>query len=153
MQIVTRFTLTCILIWWVTGTDSICDLISFLTFLVKKCCTESWSPGQQSGPSPAGGKASAEGEVDFRVLIFSPGAKRHYDGRTVILSAILDRLFSHCMGSFVGIMALIDKVTDLLTIHHEVDSVCGEDQEAVISMVQLDPLCFWLGYHSAGFEI
>jgi hypothetical protein len=44
-------------------------------------------------------------------------------------------LFSHCMGCFIRIMALIDKVTNLLTIHHEVNSICGEDQEAVISVM------------------
>lgn len=44
-------------------------------------------------------------------------------------------LFSHCMGCFIGIVALIDKVTNLLTVHHEVNSICSEDQEAVISMM------------------
>lgn len=41
------------------------------------------------------------------------------------------------MGSFVGIMALIDKVTDLLAVHHKVDAIRGEDKKAVISMVEL----------------
>lgn len=41
------------------------------------------------------------------------------------------------MGSFSGIMALANEVTDLLTVHHEVNTICSEDQEAVICMLQL----------------
>lgn len=54
---------------------------------------------------------------------------------TFLAEAVLWHLFSHCVGCFAGIMALIDKVTNLLTIHHEVNSICSEDQEAVISMM------------------
>lgn len=46
---------------------------------------------------------------------------------TVVAEALLCHLFSHCVGCFMRIMALIDKVTNLLTVHHEVNSVCGED--------------------------
>ena len=52
-----------------------------------------------------------------------------------LAGALLCYLFSHCMGCFIGIVALIDKVTNLLTVHHEVNSICSEDQEAVISMM------------------
>ena len=52
-----------------------------------------------------------------------------------LAEALLCYLFSHCMGCFVWIMALIYKVTNLLTVHHEVNSICSEDQEAVISMM------------------
>lgn len=52
-----------------------------------------------------------------------------------LAEALLCYLFSHCMGCFIGIVALIDKVTNLLTVHHEVNSICSEDQEAVISMM------------------
>ena len=54
-----------------------------------------------------------------------------------LAEALLCHLFNHCMGCFVGIMALIDKVTNLLTVHHEVNSICSEDQEAVISVMEL----------------
>lgn len=56
---------------------------------------------------------------------------------TFVAEALLCHLFSHCVGCFTRVMALIDKVTNLLTIHHEVNSICGEDQEAVISMMEL----------------
>lgn len=41
------------------------------------------------------------------------------------------------MGSFSRIMALVNEVADLLTVHHEINTVCGKDQEAVICVMQL----------------
>lgn len=43
------------------------------------------------------------------------------------------------MSCFFRIVALVDKVADLLTIHHEVNPVGGEDQETVVSVVELQP--------------
>lgn len=65
MQIVITFMLCTHLVGRVTSTDDICDLIGLLTCSVKKCGSETRGPGQHSGPAATGGKASAEGEVDF----------------------------------------------------------------------------------------
>lgn len=46
-------------------------------------------------------------------------------------------LLSNNVGSFGRIMALVNEVADLLTVHHEVNTVCSKDQEAVICMMQL----------------
>lgn len=54
---------------------------------------------------------------------------------TSLAEALLCHLFSNCMGGFTGIVALIDEVTDLLAVYHEVNAICSEDQEAVISMM------------------
>ena len=55
------------------------------------------------------------------------------------LEAPLRHLLSHRMSCFFRIVALVDKVADLLTIHHEVNPICGKDQETVVSMVELQP--------------
>lgn len=93
------------------------------------------SCGRTSCPPPTGGKTAAEGEVDLAVFILSPCSKRHYDNRAVVLSAKLHCLLSNNMGSFSRIMALVNEVTDLLTVHHEVNTICSKDQEAVICMM------------------
>ena len=54
-----------------------------------------------------------------------------------LVEALLCHLFSHCMSRFTGSMALTDKVTNLLAVHHEVNSIRSEDQEAVVSVMQL----------------
>lgn len=72
-------------------------LVSFFIYLVKNCCTETRSPSQHSGPSSTGGEASAEGEVDFGVLVFPPSTKRHHDDRTVVFSTI-----QHCLQGLEG---------------------------------------------------
>lgn len=61
--------------------------VSRLSTLTHCCCigTPSW----RSGPSPTGGKASAEREGNFRVLVFSPGTKGHHDRSAVVFSTVL----------------------------------------------------------------
>ena len=108
---------------------------------------------RSSRPPPTGGKTAAEGEVDLTIFILSPCSKWHYDNRAIIFSAVLHCLLSNNVGSFSRIVALVDEVADLLTVHHEVNAICSKDQEAVICMMQLNPFCFWLGYHTTAFKI
>lgn len=64
----------------------------FLAMPADTCCRGTLSPGWQSGPSSAGGKASAEWEVYLRVLVLSPGTKGHHDGSAVVFGTILQCL-------------------------------------------------------------
>lgn len=52
-------------------------------------CMGTWSQSWRSGPSPAGGKASAEWEGNFRVLVFPPGTKGHHYRSAVVFRAVL----------------------------------------------------------------
>lgn len=44
-------------------------------------------------------------------------------------------LLNNKVGSFSRIMALVHKVADLLTVYHEVNTVCSKDQKAVVCMM------------------
>lgn len=82
----------------VTLVQLLFNLISSLTYSGENCGTEKLkSPSKQSGPASTGGKASAEREVDFGVLVFSPSAKRHYHCSTVIFGTIL-----YCLKGLAG---------------------------------------------------
>lgn len=95
------------------------------------------SCGRSSCPPPTGSKTAAEGEVDLTVFVLSPCSEWHYDNCAVVFSAKLHCLLSNNMGSFSRIMALVNEVADLLTVHYEVNTVRSKDQEAVVCMMQL----------------
>lgn len=71
------------------------------------------SPSKQSGPSSTGGKASAEWEVDFWVLVFSPGTKRHYYRSTVIFTTIL-----YCLQGLAGRKKKTRQIRVCMKKHH-----------------------------------
>lgn len=90
-----------------------------------------------SCPPPAGSETAAEGEGDLPVLVLAPSSKWHYDNGAVVFTAKLRCLLSDHVGGLSRVVALADEVADLLAVHHEVDAVGGQDQEAVVRVLQL----------------
>lgn len=91
---VTTLTLICVLVYSPRVTPvQVTSVISSVSWHTQWKLSHRNSKSQQvSGPSSAGGKASAEREGDFRVLVFSPSAKGHHYCGSVIFSTILDCL-------------------------------------------------------------
>lgn len=49
----------------------------------------------------------------------------------------MKNLLSDDISSLSGVLALVDDVTDLLITKQEVDTVCGQSQERVVGMLDL----------------
>lgn len=56
---------------------------------------------------------------------------------TISASLFPPHLLSDDVGRLGGVVALVDDVTDLLVGHDEVDAIGGENQERVVSVLQL----------------
>lgn len=49
----------------------------------------------------------------------------------------MTNLLSDDISSLSGVLALVDDVTDLLITQQEVDTICGQSQERVVGMLDL----------------
>lgn len=52
--------------------------------------------------------------------------------------ASLNYLLRNTTRCLLGVVTLVDDITNLLAVHDEVDAVCGEGEEGVVDMMQLE---------------
>lgn len=50
---------------------------------------------------------------------------------------VSSHLVRYSLGGFLGVVALVNDIADLLAVHYEVDAIGGQRQEGVVGVVQL----------------
>lgn len=106
-----------------------------------------------SGEAATGDEAAAEGEADFGAFVFAPGTERHHDDSAVVFRTILKSLLRYALCGLFGVVTLIDDITDLLTVHDEVDAISSESQEGIMDVMQRNSLSLWFCDDACRFEV
>lgn len=113
----------------------------------------SWSYYFCLGPSATGDETATEGEAHVRAFVFAPSTERHHNDSAVVFRAILKSLLRYALCSLFRVVTLVNEVTDLLTVHDEVNAVSGECQKGVVDVVQWNPLSLWFCDDTWRFEV